>query len=200
MCEVRAKPINRRLARNFEGLFPSRDLLKEPHVIVTLALQTHHRQSAMSTEMIDERQGAFQKLMGRMQDFKVHFDDAGRWCDFIDPATGAPFFTDSSTTLSECDERYRALGFEILELGCCRCLCCERFGQCLVMTSSFVQASEEEVASALAILEGPGGDGGPTAEAPEDASQDTTATGEGGQALPTGLAEAGPAHFLPEGP
>merc|ERR1712083_671438 len=112
-----------------------------------------HRQSAMSEEMNSERQDKIKILVERMQVFKEHFDAAECWCDFIDPATGAPFHTDSATTLVECDERYRTLGFEILELGCCRAVCNEEFGQCLVMTSAFVKATEDEVADYLPILE-----------------------------------------------
>merc|ERR1712113_842233 len=95
----------------------------------------------------------FQVLVQRMTAFKAHFDAAERWCDFIDPATGAPFHTDSATTLIECDEVYRKLGFEILELGCCRALCNEKFGQCLVMTSAVVACPEEDVRGALPLLE-----------------------------------------------
>eukprot|EP00930_Biecheleria_cincta_P080757 TRINITY_DN6919_c0_g1_i1.p1 TRINITY_DN6919_c0_g1~~TRINITY_DN6919_c0_g1_i1.p1 ORF type:complete len:179 (-),score=32.22 TRINITY_DN6919_c0_g1_i1:108-644(-) len=153
MCEVRVHPVTRRLARNFDGLFPGHNLLNDPHVVVTLALQTQHRQSAMSTEMLTERQDFFKRLVERMQAFKSYLDGKGKWCDFIDPSTGAPFHTDSATTLMECDERYRSIGFEILELGCCRALCNERFGQCLVMTSAFVQGSEEDVADGLRLLE-----------------------------------------------
>merc|ERR1719245_561447 len=57
----------------------------------------------MSPEMMDERQILYERLVTRMGRLKVHFDDAGRWCDFIDPSTGKPFHTDSNTTLFECD-------------------------------------------------------------------------------------------------
>ncbi|CAJ1366335.1 unnamed protein product [Effrenium voratum] len=153
----------RRLARDFEGLFPDRQLLKEPHVLVTLALQTKHRQSAMSAEMLSERQVCYEKLVTRMQAFKQHFDSLGRWCDFIDPSTGAPFHSDSSTTLLECDECYRRLGFEILELGCCKALCNKRFGQCLVMTTAFVQGEDVEAALPLLDPEAEAGKGEPDA-------------------------------------
>jgi len=157
MCEVRTTEVTRRLARNFEGLFPGRNLVTTPpHVVVTLVLKTVHRQTAMSTPMLEERQECHKRLVARMQAFQQHLDDldtTGHWCDFIDPATGAPFVTDSSTTLLECDERYRSLGFEILELGCCRAVCCEKFGQCMVMTSAFVQAPREALDAAIARLE-----------------------------------------------
>jgi len=153
MCEVRSLEVTRRLARNFEGLFPDHDLSKGPHTIVTLVLKTSHRQSAMTSEMMDERTKKFATLVSQMQAFKAHFDARGTWCDFIDPVSGAPFHSDSATTFIECDERYRSLGFEILELGCCRAVACKQFGQCLVMTSAFVEAPADVVQSSLSILE-----------------------------------------------
>eukprot|EP00434_Breviolum_minutum_P024913 symbB.v1.2.022003.t1/scaffold1932.1/size98745/5 len=145
-------------------------------------MKTKHRQSAMSNEMLKERQLCYGQLVEKMQAFKEHFDAAERWCDFIDPSTGAPFHADSSTTLLECDERYRSLGFEILELGCCKALCNKSFGQCLVMTSAFVQG--EDVQSALPLLEialaedvkDAGGLGGPTVKVAEKVAGEAACT------------------------
>jgi len=153
MCDVHVHLVNRRLARNLDGLLPGVDLLGSAHVIITLALQTRHRQTAMSSSMLEERKERQAELVERMKCFVAHFDARDVWCDFIDPFTGAPFKTDSPTVLADCDERYRSLGFTILELGCCKALCNDKFGQCLVMTSAFVRASEEEVAKGLPILE-----------------------------------------------
>lgn len=153
MCEVRVHPITRRLARGFEGLFPEHDLLQEPHQIVTMALQTQSRQTARSQEMMAEREECFRILVEHMTRFKEALDTTGHWCDFIDPSTGAPRYAHSSTTLRECDEQYERLGFKILELGCCRGICNDKFGQCLVITSAFVQAPEDVVAKNLPILE-----------------------------------------------
>eukprot|EP00444_Apocalathium_aciculiferum_P036356 CAMPEP_0183485198 /NCGR_PEP_ID=MMETSP0370-20130417/179306_1 /TAXON_ID=268820 /ORGANISM="Peridinium aciculiferum, Strain PAER-2" /LENGTH=384 /DNA_ID=CAMNT_0025678495 /DNA_START=58 /DNA_END=1212 /DNA_ORIENTATION=+ len=189
MCEVQTHAVPKRLARQFEGLFPGRNLGDDAHMIVTIALQTKHRQSAMSPEMLEERAQLFGELVGRMQRFQSHFESAGHWCDFVDPATGAPFYTDSATTLVECDERYRKLGFEILELGCCRSLCNKTFGQCLVMTSAFIQAPEAEINAALYLLEGDGvasADGGAAAD--EIAKSIASAEASGGVA--TAAAEA----------
>ncbi|CAJ1426290.1 unnamed protein product [Effrenium voratum] len=189
-CDVQVHAVTRRLARDFEGLFPDRQLLKEPHVLVTLALQTKHRQSAMSAEMLSERQVCYEKLVTRMQAFKQHFDSLGRWCDFIDPSTGAPFHSDSSTTLLECDECYRRLGFEILELGCCKALCNKRFGQCLVMTTAFVQGEDVEAALPLLDPEAEAGKGEPDAlEATgvaEPSAGDASEAKDAGAAEPSG--------------
>merc|ERR1712232_1207994 len=153
--EIRAHKITKRLARNLKGLFPGRDLMSPVHSIATLALKTEHRQSAMTEQMLAERASKQGVLVERMKSFRSHFDALGCWCDFIDPATGAPFNTDSATTLIECDEVYRQLGFEILELGCCRSLSCETFGQCVVMTSAFIQAPCEKLEAALPRLKQP---------------------------------------------
>eukprot|EP00747_Dinoflagellata_sp_TGD_P166935 gnl/TRDRNA2_/TRDRNA2_190520_c0_seq1.p1 gnl/TRDRNA2_/TRDRNA2_190520_c0~~gnl/TRDRNA2_/TRDRNA2_190520_c0_seq1.p1 ORF type:complete len:167 (-),score=41.73 gnl/TRDRNA2_/TRDRNA2_190520_c0_seq1:199-699(-) len=154
MCEVRTKVVDKRMASNFDGLFPGKDLLKpEPATVVSLVLQTQHAQTAMSDEMMTERTACYKTLVGRMKAFQEKVAEKGHWCDFIDPATGAPFNSDSATTLIECDERYRALGFEILELGCCRAVACEKFGQCCVMTSAFIQAPEDIVKEMVPTLE-----------------------------------------------
>jgi len=154
-CEARTFEVDRRIGRRFEGLFPGRDLKKSPpaHTIVTLAIKTRNRMSAMSTEMLSERAECFELLIGRMQAFRDKLAVAGYWCDFIDPSSGAPFHSDSATTFAETDDRVRTFGFEILELGCCRVTCHKTFGQCMVMTTAFVEATTENIADALKLLE-----------------------------------------------
>eukprot|EP00927_Polykrikos_kofoidii_P068813 TRINITY_DN64157_c0_g1_i1.p1 TRINITY_DN64157_c0_g1~~TRINITY_DN64157_c0_g1_i1.p1 ORF type:complete len:211 (+),score=31.90 TRINITY_DN64157_c0_g1_i1:68-634(+) len=152
--EVRSKVITKSLAREFDGLFPGRDLVSKPHTIVTLSLRTSNPQTAVSSEMLEERTEKFGILVKRMEAFQEAIHVGGRWCDFIDPSTGAPSKTDSSTTLIECDEVYRRLGFEVLELGCCRAVTSVRFGQYLVLTSAFVEGTAEEVHAAMSLLEG----------------------------------------------
>merc|ERR1712096_360081 len=149
---VRTHAVSRRVARNFDGLFPGRQLADTPHTVVTFSMPTKHRQSAMSVEMTEEREACFEILVDRMTKFHEHLLQKGVWCDFVDPSTGAPFHTDSATTLTECDERYKMFGFDVLELGCCRCLVDPSFGQNVVMTSAFVEADEDALADALAIL------------------------------------------------
>eukprot|EP00929_Paragymnodinium_shiwhaense_P004199 TRINITY_DN104955_c0_g1_i1.p1 TRINITY_DN104955_c0_g1~~TRINITY_DN104955_c0_g1_i1.p1 ORF type:complete len:210 (-),score=54.42 TRINITY_DN104955_c0_g1_i1:2-562(-) len=186
MCEVRAHAVTRRLRRGMDGLFPGRDLLNPPHTIITVALQTEHRQTAMSTEMLAERQEKFQQLVEKMTKLKQHMDEKDVWCDFIDPSSGAPFYEDSPVTLLECDEQYRQLGFEILELGCCRAVANEQFGQCLVMSAAFIESPPEDLADAVKLLE----EG--SAQEAGNASGDASPVTAEGAADPVAAAPAAP--------
>lgn len=151
--EVRAQKVTKRIAGDVEGLFPKKDLVKTEHFVVTVALQTRTRQTGISDEMLSERKEKHDILVKRLKAFKASFDQAGHWCDFIDPGTGAPFTTDSATVLNETDEVFRKLDFEILELGCCRAIANKKFGQCVVVGTAIVEAPAEKVEAALYLLE-----------------------------------------------
>lgn len=151
--EITTHEVTRRLGRQFEGLFPGRNLGKSPYTIVVLCIKTRNRMSAMSSDMLSERTEYFQLLIDRMQVFRDALQAAGYWCDFIDPSSGAPFHTDSATTFAESDDRVRSLGFEILELGCCRVACSKKYGQCMVMTTAFVDTTADNITEALKLLE-----------------------------------------------
>ena len=88
--EVTVRSIGSILARNLTELFPEHDLKKQPHIAVTLALQTKYRQAAYSSEMKEERDKCFERLMELMTKFCARMDEAGRWCDFIDPSGSQP--------------------------------------------------------------------------------------------------------------
>merc|ERR1719148_398407 len=107
----------------------------------------------MTPDWYTEREAGHKRLLARMEAFRTKLAADGHWCDFIDPSSGQPFYSDSAATFAECDERRRFLGFEMLELGCWRAVSCERFGQCMVLTSAFVEAPMESLNEKLTMLE-----------------------------------------------
>ena len=53
----------------------------------------------------------------------------GFWCDFIDPSSGLPMHEGFTTdTLFETDERYKKLGFNIDDIGCCKIITHQKWG------------------------------------------------------------------------
>merc|ERR1712023_112651 len=75
-------------------------------MMITVAVQTENRMTALSEEVIGEREAAFKRIVDSCQAFRGKLQEGcpDAWCDFIDPSTGAPFHTDSPTTLMETDE------------------------------------------------------------------------------------------------
>ncbi|KAJ8024910.1 Methylmalonic aciduria and homocystinuria type D-like, mitochondrial [Holothuria leucospilota] len=64
-------------------------------------------------------------FVGSAEDICQVLKSAGYWADFIDPSSGQAQFIGTSnpnTSLFETDERFKQLGFEIEDLGCCKCI------------------------------------------------------------------------------
>ncbi|TRY59292.1 hypothetical protein DNTS_016368, partial [Danionella cerebrum] len=91
---------------NFESMFP--EAPSSEMMLVTVTQKTQNDMTAW-TEQVDEER---EELLARNEGF---------WADFIDPSSGLAYFGSyTNNTLFETDERYRHLGFQIEDLGCCK--------------------------------------------------------------------------------
>ncbi|KAH3894695.1 hypothetical protein DPMN_018852 [Dreissena polymorpha] len=74
-----------------------------------------------SVEVEKEREQLLKAFVEGASDICEALQCAGFWADFIEPSCGKPFLgAHTNASLYETDERYRKLGFEIEDLGCCK--------------------------------------------------------------------------------
>ncbi|CAG5124768.1 unnamed protein product [Candidula unifasciata] len=89
--------------------------------IVTISLKTQNDMTLWSQQVEQEREELLEAFIQGALEICQMFEKSGYWADFIDPSSGKPFKgSHTNFTLFETDERYRKLGFEIQDLGCCK--------------------------------------------------------------------------------
>ena len=149
-----------RLVRDFQKeLFPitAIDLAAGPHPLtcVTVAYKTSKPNTAVSDDWLAEREKIFADFISKAKMVVEHIkEQQGCWADFIDTSSGAPFYTDSSTSLLEVDERMPKLNkdLKIMELGCCKAVVHSEFGSSCIVGTIFTKAPEIVIRGATAIL------------------------------------------------
>lgn len=121
--EYRAHTCPKLLRKDFKELFPERNLenLDTNLTIVLCSLKAEHDQMVWSSEVEEEREKLLETFIQGAAEVCLAFEEAGFWADFIDPTSGKPFKgAHTNFTMFETDERYRKLGMEIRDLGCCK--------------------------------------------------------------------------------
>lgn len=114
-----------KLRKGFNELFPSSDVGAEVSLtVVTMCQRTQHDMSTWSSEVEEERDELLEHFVMSAKEICRILKEAGYWADFIDPSSGQAFLGDPNpnTSLFETDERFKPLGFEIEDLGCCKCI------------------------------------------------------------------------------
>lgn len=109
------------LRKDFSDLFPDRDISLGPFTALTLSQRTKNDMSAWSYDVEMEREELLETFMYGAMEICNALQKNGFWADFIDPSTGRPFNgPHTNASFCETDERYRRLGFQIEDLGCCK--------------------------------------------------------------------------------
>lgn len=109
------------MRRDFADLFPQQDIMYGDFTIITISQKTKEDMTGWSEEVEVEREQLLKTFVEGATDICGALQQAGFWAEFIDPSSGKPFLgPNTNATLFETDERYRKLGFEIDDLGCCK--------------------------------------------------------------------------------
>ncbi|AWP12642.1 putative methylmalonic aciduria and homocystinuria type D protein mitochondrial [Scophthalmus maximus] len=107
------------LQKDFHSMFP--EAPPSGMMVVTVTQKTQNNMTSWCAEVEQEREQMLGKFVDGAQDICYALKREGFWADFIDPSSGLAFFGSyTNNTLFETDDRYRHLGFQIEDLGCCR--------------------------------------------------------------------------------
>ncbi|KAI9522075.1 hypothetical protein NQZ68_039898 [Dissostichus eleginoides] len=116
-CAIQSCP--ELLKQDFQSMFP--EAPSTGMIVVTVTQKTKNDMTSWSAEVEQEREQTLNKFVEGAKEICYALQREGFWADFIEPSSGLAFFGSyTNNTLFETDDRYRHLGFQIEDLGCCR--------------------------------------------------------------------------------
>ncbi|XP_070770856.1 metabolism of cobalamin associated Db [Enoplosus armatus] len=116
-CAIQSCP--ELLKKDFQSMFP--EAPSSGMMVVTVTQKTQKDMTSWCAEVEQEREQMLDKFVDGAKEICYALQREGFWADFIDPSSGLAFFGSyTNNTLFETDDRYRHLGFQIEDLGCCR--------------------------------------------------------------------------------
>lgn len=134
------------ILKDFVSYFP--EMPNDRKLTVVIIIQrTKGDMSGWSEEVELERDALTERFITAASEICHMLKAHNYWCDFVDPSTGLPYFGPyTSTTFYETDERYRHLGFQIEDLGCCKIIRHRKWGSKIFVGSIFTTAPKEHKA------------------------------------------------------
>ncbi|TNN56324.1 Methylmalonic aciduria and homocystinuria type D protein, mitochondrial [Liparis tanakae] len=116
-CAIQSCP--ELLKKEFQSMFP--EAPPTGMMVVTVTQKTQNDMTSWSAEVEQERDQMLDTFVDGAKEICSALQTEGFWADFIEPSSGLAFFGSyTNNTLFETDDRYRHLGFQIEDLGCCR--------------------------------------------------------------------------------
>lgn len=107
------------LKKDIQSMFP--EAPSKGVMVVTVTQKTKNDMTSWCEQVDEERERMLDMFIAGAKEICYALQTAGFWADFIDPSSGLAFFgCYTNNTLFETDERYRHLGFQIEDLGCCK--------------------------------------------------------------------------------
>ncbi|KAK2839374.1 hypothetical protein Q5P01_013114 [Channa striata] len=116
-CAIQSCP--EPLKKDFQCMFP--EAPSSGMMVFTVTQKTKNNMTSWCPEVEQERDQMLDKFVEGAKEICYTLQKDGFWADFIDPSSGLAFFGSyTNNMLFETDDRYRHLGFQIEDLGCCR--------------------------------------------------------------------------------
>ncbi|XP_077584949.1 metabolism of cobalamin associated Db [Stigmatopora nigra] len=116
-CVIQSCP--EKLRKDLQNLFP--EAPSSQVTVITVTHKTKNDMTGWSSRVDEERAYLLDKFVEGAKKICLILQKEGFWADFIDPSSGLAFYGPyTNNTLFETDDRYRHLGFQIEDLGCCR--------------------------------------------------------------------------------
>lgn len=129
LFELKAYSCPKSLMEDFQSYFRIQSLGDCPMTVITFSFKTENDMATWNNQVDDERELVTKKFVNTAQEVCETFQNEGYWADFIDPSSGSlhrsPY---THATFYETDERYRHLGFEIIDNGCCKVISHHKWG------------------------------------------------------------------------
>jgi len=142
--ECVAQPCPDLLRRELAGLFTAVNLAEGPLTAITLCQKSKYDMTSWSPDVEEERDTLVEKFIQTAKDVCGELRKKGQWADFIEPTSGRAFYgVYTNQTFFETDERYRHLGFRILDLGCCKVISHVKWGSHVFVGSIFTSAPSD---------------------------------------------------------
>lgn len=126
--ELKAFDCPKTLLEDFQSYFRLHSI--RPMTVITVSLKSDNDMSTWNNAVDIERELLTEKFVDKARQICQTLEQAGFWADFIDPSSGT-LHTNNQTshaTFFETDERYRHLGFEIIDNGCCKVISHHKWG------------------------------------------------------------------------
>ncbi|XP_076012391.1 metabolism of cobalamin associated Db [Genypterus blacodes] len=137
--ECALQPCPERLQKDFLSMFP--EAPSTGMMVVTVTQKTQNDMTAWSAAVGAEREDKLHEFIAGAKEICSALEREGFWADFIDPSSGLAFFgAYTNNTLFETDSRYRHLGFQIEDLGCCKVISHSLWGTHVFVGTIFTNA------------------------------------------------------------
>jgi len=134
------------LRKDMKSLFPGRDVENGTFTTITYSQYTENDMSKWSELVEEERDAKMEKFVLVAKEICGRLKEEGHWADFIDPYSGTPYFSShTNTTMFETDEKFRALGFRIEDLGCCKVILHPEYGRNVFVGCIVTDASKTSI-------------------------------------------------------